>query len=367
MGDMGEPDDGNMVACGGRMGEVAGRNDGGMSMTSEEEIVAALSRTVARRFGAGAVVSGLTRLSGGASQELWSFDVDAEEGRWGLVLRRNPGGVTARATSAGMAAEARLMILAAAAGAPVPSVVHVLTPHDGLGSGFIMERIAGESLAPRILRDPLYAEARPKLARQLGEAAARVHAVAVADAGDLRLLMAEDSLAAAEVLYRACGVDRPVMEWALLWLSKNCPRGVIQPTVVHGDMRNGNIIVGVEGLRALLDWEAVHLGDPMEDLGHLCVTSWRFGQIDRPVGGFGCREDLFSGYEAASGGAVDPARVRFWEVLGTLRWGLICGMMAGEFQSGDRSLEKAAIGRRASETELDLLSILAPRGGDTYA
>ena len=126
-------------------------------------------------------------------------------------------------------------------------------------------------------------------------------------------------------------------------------------------MRNGNLIVGPEGVRAVLDWEVVHVGDPMEDLGWICVTSWRFGNIDKPVGGFGSRQDLFAAYGAESGRAVDPDRVKFWEVLGTLRWGLTCAGMALEFLDGDRSVERAAIGRRASETEIDLLSILLDR------
>jgi aminoglycoside phosphotransferase (APT) family kinase protein len=132
-------------------------------------------------------------------------------------------------------------------------------------------------------------------------------------------------------------------------------------------MRNGNIVVGPEGLRAVLDWEVVHIGDPMEDLAWICVTSWRFGEIDRPVGGFGSREALFNGYQSAGGRAVDPDRVRFWETLGVLRWGLSCALMAREFQQGDRSVERAAIGRRASETEIDLMAMLAPRGGRPHA
>jgi len=99
----------------------------------------------------------------------------------------------------------------------------------------------------------------------------------------------------------------------------------------------------------------------MEDLGWICVNSWRFGQIDRPVGGFGTREELFAGYEAASGCAVDPERVRFWEVVGSAKWGIMCMMMYGAFKGGlDRSVERAAIGRRASEAEIDLLDLISP-------
>jgi aminoglycoside phosphotransferase (APT) family kinase protein len=118
--------------------------------------------------------------------------------------------------------------------------------------------------------------------------------------------------------------------------------------------------VGPDGVRGVLDWELAHLGDPMEDLGWICVNSWRFGEIDRPVGGFGTREELFAGYAEAGGGAVDPERVRFFEVLGTLKWGIMCMTMYSIFRAGaDRSVERAAIGRRSSETEIDLLALIA--------
>ena len=120
-------------------------------------------------------------------------------------------------------------------------------------------------------------------------------------------------------------------------------------------------MIDTTGVRGVLDWELAHVGAPMEDLGWICVNSWRFGRIDSPVGGFGSREELAEGYEAAGGGAVDLARVRFWEVVGALKGGVICTMMRFGFRHGpDRSVERAAIGRRASETEIDLLELIAP-------
>lgn len=326
-----------------------------------------LSRMAERRFGETARVTGLSRLSGGASQELWSFDVETAVERHALILRRNPRGMLKRETAAGMETEARLIRLAGEAGAPVPGVVHVLAPDEGLGSGYVMARIVGETLARRILRGAEFAFARTVLARQLGEAAARIHAVDPARAGELRKVTVQSALDGAYALYRANGVRRPVVEWAFRWLRETRPATDAPATVVHGDMRNGNIIVGPEGLRAVIDWEVVHIGDPMEDLAWICVTSWRFGEIDKPAGGLGSREDLFAGYEAAGGRPVDARRVRFWETLGVLRWGLSCALMAREFQGGDRSVERAAIGRRASETEIDLMAMLAPLEGRTHA
>jgi aminoglycoside phosphotransferase (APT) family kinase protein len=96
----------------------------------------------------------------------------------------------------------------------------------------------------------------------------------------------------------------------------------------------------------------------MEDLGWICVYSWRFG-ADPPVGGFGEREELFAGYEAAGGGKIDPAHVRWWEIFGSLRWGIVCKQQAwGHLTGYIRSVEHAAIGRRSAETEADLLNLI---------
>jgi hypothetical protein len=114
----------------------------------------------------------------------------------------------------------------------------------------------------------------------------------------------------------------------------------------------------------VLDWELAHLGDPLEDLGWLCVKAWRFG-VDRPVGGFGDYDDLVAAYEAAGGAAVDRDALRWWEAVGTLKWGIMCILQANAHTSGlVRSVELAAIGRRVCENEWDLLELLpAPWSG----
>jgi aminoglycoside phosphotransferase (APT) family kinase protein len=99
----------------------------------------------------------------------------------------------------------------------------------------------------------------------------------------------------------------------------------------------------------------------MEDLGWLCMNAWRFDQIDRPVGGFGERAVLYEAYQARSGIAVDHAAVLFWELYGTLQWGVICQYFAFQHLRGEvRSLERAVIGRRVSEVEFDLLQLMEP-------
>ncbi len=83
------------------------------------------------------------------------------------------------------------------------------------------------------------------------------------------------------------GEPHPAFELGLRWLADRVPDAPPEPELVHGDYRNGNFIVGPEGIRAVLDWELAHLGDCIEDLGWLCVKSWRFGVPDKLVGGFG--------------------------------------------------------------------------------
>jgi aminoglycoside phosphotransferase (APT) family kinase protein len=249
------------------------------------------------------------------------------------------------------------------AGVPSPRVLHVLEPDDQLGSGFIMDRIAGETIPRKILRDEKFASARPKLARQLGGILALIHELPLAQLPKLRRMTAAAEIAELERDYRGFDWPRPVFELALRWLRDHDFGPSDRVTLVHGDFRHGNLVIGPDGVRAVLDWELAHLGDPMEDLGWICVNSWRFGEIDEPVGGFGSRDELFAGYESAQGYKVDPERVMFWEVMGTLRWGVMCCGMMQRFRAGpEHSVERAMIGRRASETEIDLLRLLAPRG-----
>ncbi len=322
-----------------------------------------LTRSLAAWYPGATGVAGISKLSGGASQETWSFDIVTASGNVGAILRRAPKGFgAAPARAAGLDAEAALMQLAYEAGLPSPRVLHVLDADDELGPGFIMARVEGETIARKILRDAQFAGARPKLARQLGQIAAGIHGLPHAKLPPLKQRTASEEIGELAREYRSLDWPKPVFELALCWLRDHDPGPPSEVTLVHGDFRNGNLIIGVDGVRAVLDWELAHLGDPMEDLGWICVNSWRFGEIDRPVGGFGARADLFAGYEA-TGRKVDVARVTFFEVMGTLRWGVMCGGMMQRFRmQPDHSMERAMIGRRASETEIDLLRLLAPRG-----
>ncbi len=308
-------------------------------------------------------VGGVRRLSGGASLETWRFDLTQAAQATPLILRRLPETAASclrDPACISLATEAALLGLVVGAGVPVPRVRLVLEPGHGLGEGFVMDRIDGETLGRKIVREPALATARLQLASQCGEALARIHGIAQARLPPLRIAAAAEQLAFYSALHRSHGTSKPVFELAFRWLREHAPADPVQPVLVHGDFRNGNLVVDRRGLRAVLDWELAHLGDGMEDLGWLCVNSWRFGQHALPVGGFGTREALFASYEAA-GAKVNAARVHYWQVFGTLKWGIICEAMAHTYLSGaERNVEKAAIGRRGSEAEVDLLDLLVP-------
>jgi aminoglycoside phosphotransferase (APT) family kinase protein len=332
--------------------------------TSHDALCAGLNAIAARLCAGGRGIHSLRRLSGGASKESWYFEVEDGTQAQPMVLRRAAPGAQARdAAAVALDTEAMLLQLAAAHAVPVPAVLAVLKPEDGLGEGFVMQHLPGHTLGRKIVADAQLARARETLAHQCGLALARIHAIDVqAHAlASLRRAPAPVERAHYEMRHRASGWPKPVFELALQWLKAHEIGAPPRLCLVHGDFRNGNLIVDETGLRAVLDWELAHLGDPMEDLGWICVNSWRFGRHDLPVGGFGTREQLFAGYREG-GGQVDEQRVHHWEVLGTLKWGVMCEGMAQAWLSGaERQVERAAIGRRASEAEIDLLCLLAPR------
>jgi aminoglycoside phosphotransferase (APT) family kinase protein len=309
-------------------------------------------------FDRNAQVKELTRLSGGANMESWSF----RYGDLRLVLRRRPGG-SSEATDLddnlgviSLAAQAELIETAARGGVTVPAVLGRLRPEHGLGEGFLMAKIEGQTLPHKILGQPEYAGAEAGLTQQCARELALIHAL------DPTTLPAElcyktplELVQEQELKYRQIAATLPVFDFAFGWLRRNAPAAT-EPTVLHGDFRMGNLIIDSAGISAVLDWELAHLGDPAQDIAYLCTPSWRFGHYDKPVGGFDQIGALLAAYREQSGRDIEPARLQYWLIFSTLWWGMVCLAMGELWRSGgDRSLERAVIGRRVSEVETDLL------------
>ena len=317
-------------------------------------------------------VSNVTRLTAGATQEIWRFDLRENGADTPLILRRSPGGViverTESSSSIGLDVEARLLLLVAEAGAKVPRVRHILTPADGLGQGFIMEfvakggplRVAASSAGPPLRHERL----GRKLARASASAEilARIHAIPASAAPHLKHSTAAELVDQWRTAYLITDWPRPVFDLAFRWLDEHLPPPPAQARLVHGDFRNGNLIFDERGVAAVLDWELAHVGDPMEDMGWICTSCWRFGAVDKPVGGFGRREEMWEGYEAAGGDPVNRAHALFWEVFGSMRWGVMCAGMIPTFRAGE-SVERGVIARlRLRERNRPDACLLAGRG-----
>jgi aminoglycoside phosphotransferase (APT) family kinase protein len=299
-------------------------------------------------FGVGGVAD-VVRLSGGASRETFRFRADDRV----LILQRQRGGDVRD-----MGIEASVLRAAHAAGMPVAEVVAAATGPSPVGGSYIVSTaVDGETIARKILRDDTFAAARPLLAAQFGEALARLHRLPVDTVPDL---VETDQVAQYRELLDHLAQPHPAFELALRWLDDHRPASSGR-AIVHGDFRLGNVMIGPDGLRAVLDWELAHISDPLEDLGWLCVKAWRFGGR-HPVAGVGEYHDLIDAYAAAAGRDVDLDAVRWWEVLGTLKWGIMCIGQANTHLAGlARSHELAAIGRRVCENEHDLFLALEGR------
>lgn len=329
-------------------------------MDDADELAAGLAEVLEPQLGA-VTIESVTRLSAGANRETWSFDAMTAGGgeRHELVLQRQRPGSTIRTASC--ADEAEVLRHARVGGVPVPEVVAAGDGPNPMGAGYtVNRRMHGETIARRILRDERWARARASL---VGDCAAALAAIHRLDPEPLtaHLRPVHDPVELHRELYDGLGRPHPVFEMAFRWMARHRPaRG--EAGVVHGDFRLGNLLVDADGLVAALDWELCHLGDPIEDLGWLCGRAWRFG-ARLPVAGLAERSELLEAYRSAGGRKVTVEELRWWEVLGTVRWGITCMYMTRDHRSGaNRSVELATIGRRVAETEYDLLLLMPEEG-----
>jgi len=289
--------------------------------------------------------------------ESWSFSCAGQD----IVLRRLPsaeGAIEEKNTYLGISLniQADLIERCFSEGIIVPEVLAKLSPDDGLGDGFLMARVGGEALPQTLLRDPHYETALSKLSEQCAAELAKIHAITPDALGlELPTITSADALAKIEEVYRELGARIPIFELAFGWLETNLPE-ISEPRLVHSDFRMGNLLVDENGLRAVLDWELAHMGDPVRDIAFMCTPSWRFGRYSNEAGGFEKLDGWIADYERASQYKIDRRRFNWWLVYNTLWWGVTCILMGNSFRDKTvRTLERTIIGRRASEVEIDLL------------
>lgn len=341
---------------------MSGRNDDAVT-NMDRDAIKRLEVWLARQSGGRAQVRDLKQLSGGAIQENWALSLDLEGGDWpgshDLVLRKDaPSNV---AVSHGRAEEFAILKHAHHAGVSVPVPCVLCDDTDVLGTPFfIMHRADGTAAGHRLAK----MDANDALAEDLGRNLARIHSIK--DAPDLAFVAKPDGPAAMSSVteYRRhldeLPGSHPALEWGLRWLEENAPAGG-EIVFSHRDYRTGNYMVADGKLTAILDWEFAGWSDPMEDIGWLTATCWRFGANDRECGGIGSLDALINGYEAESGRTIDRAMIPYWQVMGTMRWAVIALQQADRFVTGgERNLELALTAHIVPELELQILEATTP-------
>ena len=312
-------------------------------------------------------VSQLARIPGGASRETWSFDATWRDGKAragrGFILRRDP---EASLLETERYVEFRVYQALQGTGVPVPEVFWLEADPQWLERPFfVMARLPGETSPQRLVATGFGGKAEA-IAQQKVDVLARIHNLdwralgldflGAPDGGER---CAECEIARWETIMRAQALEpQPVLELALAWLRAHKP--VAQKiALVHADYRTGNFLVDGDRITGVLDWEMVHLGDPLEDVAWLCLRSWRWAG-DARVGGLLPRDEFYRRYEAASGLRVDREAVRFWEVLGNLKLAAICLTGARSFVEGrSKDAVHAFTAHLKPEIEAEILRLIA--------
>jgi aminoglycoside phosphotransferase (APT) family kinase protein len=309
-------------------------------------MIAEMRESLQQVLGVG--VSEPVLLAGGASKEAWSVDADGQK----LLVRRAAGGVIHRHTLS-LAHEYAVLEAAYEAGVKVPRPVAYIADLEGR-EAFAMERLEGETIGRRIVRGDVPA----RLPLELAEELAKIHAIPPARLPFLPEARLERMVEELDEV----GEPRPAIELGLWWLREHRPPPR-EPVVVHGDYRIGNVVVGPEGLRGVLDWEFAHVDDPVRDVAFGLVRAWRFGVPEKRLGGIGDVEPYLERYNELTGFDVTPDELDYWELAGNVGWAIGCLTQMQRHLSGqDRSVELAVLGRLGAEVEYEICKLLERAG-----
>ena len=329
----------------------------------------ALKEKLRALTGGEARIENLKLLAGGASQETWALDLVLENGEprgeYALVLRRQLGGKIYR-DALELEREFRVMQIAYASDVLLPYPQAFLP--DLLGRpAALLHRKTGETIGRKIVREPSLQNARKQLPAQMGAMLAHIHDIDI-DTYRMRLFLPQPPVELSpahwhivhlEKNLNEIGEPHPALELGLRWLRMHESPAPKELVCLHGDYRIGNVVVNENGLVSVLDWEFAHLGDPYEDLAWGLVRDWRFGNDALRFGGIAPPDDFFAAYEKESGITLNHDTLRYWEIMGNVRWAVGMLNQAQRHLRGEEpNLEFASLGRRCAEVEMEILSLI---------
>ena len=332
----------------------------------EKALILELEQLITKRAKSPTKISSVKKLLGGACQDNFRIDLEVEQGvlqsAKRLVLRCDaPLGIP---RSLKRKDEFEVISAAFNKGVNTPRVYWVFEGYGGpKRDAYLMDWCDGIAIGSQVLRHPDLSQARNGLTNECAVELAKIHQIKPQEYPDLfptsiPVNPITDSLDWIESWLDELADPYPALEFALAWLKDNPPTNK-ELCLVHGDFRTGNLLVTPKGLAGVLDWEFAHWGCLEEDLAWISVRDWRFGVNDKPVGGFGLREEFYEAYERESGRAISRTDVHFWEILGNIRWAAGCVHQASRYLSGERKdLELLAIGRRVAEMQYEALRLI---------
>jgi aminoglycoside phosphotransferase (APT) family kinase protein len=291
-------------------------------------------------------------LAGGASKEAWAVDAGGER----LIVRRAAATVMHHHT---LTLEQEYAVIEAAfeAGVKAPRPYGYLADLAGR-EAFVMARLDGDTIGRRVVRKDELAGARERLPVQLAEELAKIHSIPA----ERLPFLPESSIGRMVAELDDVGEPHPAIELGLWWLRENRPPAR-EAVVNHGDYRIGNVVVDPDGLVGVLDWEFVHLDDPVRDMAFGMVRAWRFGAVEKRFGGVGDAAPFVERYNELTGRDVRPEELDYWELAGNVAWAIGCLTQAQRHLSGlDRSVELATLGRLGAEVEYEICNLLEKVG-----
>lgn len=313
-------------------------------------------------------VTEIFHLSGGACQDNYALEIQSNASKKSLVLRTDKGG--SLLSSLSKRDEFKVAELVYKAGVKTPTPVFLEEESSVIGSPFfLMEKIAGKATGRYITKDKeLDGYRKTKMVSDLASNLAKLHTVVPEMVTDSDLkqklkLVPIDNYISQSITDLHQSLDElpeahPAIELCLHWMASHAPN-IDKIVLIHGDYRTGNFMMNAEGLQGILDFEFAHFGDRHEDIAWLCMRDWRFGRLNKEVGGFGDRKDFYKAYEMTSGIPVDPYKVTFWEIMGNIRWAIGSAQQAERHLSGkDKGIELASIGRRTAEMEWEAMRLI---------